>query len=103
MKKIRVSIEYGCDLLWLYDEGGRLIRNGFPTELKNHAELVALNYDILEIYHGLFVNNSVTFEYIGFQSEKEKQDFLSKVYRFIEVLKKEADSNYQIEIESLKF
>ena len=42
MKRIRISFEYQCCPVWVYDEAGYLLYNGLPDEMQDDEALAAL-------------------------------------------------------------
>ncbi|WP_165964778.1 hypothetical protein [Periweissella cryptocerci] len=65
--------------------------NGIPMDAQNYEELDA-ELDILDgKYRELFIDNDVEFSYIGFDSDKAKDEFVSRVKKFASKLKASVD------------
>lgn len=98
MKKLKLSIEYGCYPLWIYNEEDEIIDNDLPEEAKDDKELEKILDKIQELYDSGFINNSKVFEAIGRPEEVEKeilvltnkaQEILDERYsKYYEIMKK---------------
>lgn len=106
MKKLRLLLEYGAYLIWLYDEDGELrgpvrissegyfaddiyLLDGTHKVIKYHedrligqSELESMTNYINEEYPKLFINNEYEFSPKGFDSEEDEQRFGDAV-RFV--------------------
>ncbi len=98
MKKIKFFLDYHCSPIWVYDENGKLVCNGLPSELSNNMELVEMFNKIQIKYESLFENNKIYFGYKGFSSEIEKQEFYLKIFKAIDLLKSIVGDDYIIQI-----
>lgn len=96
IKKIRIMLDYGCYPVWLYDEDNDLIDTLLPEEVRSNAELDAKFDDLQARYEALFVNTSKEFSFTGFQSEEEKNEFLSDWKSAIQDLKIATKGIYEI-------
>src|SRR5699024_8926200 len=97
MKKIKVFLEYQCFPMWVYNENGLLVENDLDEELKDDSEIDNMFVEIQSIYDGLYEDNVVSFEYIGFTSEIEKEAFIQKVENVISLVKDRVGDKYLIE------
>lgn len=79
MKRIRISFEYQCCPVWVYDEAGYLLYNGLPDEMQADKVLAALCADLQYTYDALFVDDGKVFEYLGFTSEDQQLHFEKQV------------------------
>jgi len=86
MKKIKIFLDYQCYPLWAYDEEGELICNDIINELKNETEIEEILDDIQNTYDSLFADNEIYFEYQGFKNEEEKDVFLRKISKVIDLI-----------------
>jgi len=75
MKRIRISFEYQCCPVWVYDEAGYLLYNGLPDEMQDDEALAALCSELQDTYDALFVDDGKVFEYLGFASEEQRLRF----------------------------
>ena len=75
MKRIRISFEYQCHPIWVYDEAGYLLCNGLPDEIQVDEALAALCSELRDTYDALFVDDGKVFEYLGFASKAERDSF----------------------------
>jgi|GEM_PF-2721812 len=98
MTKIRFFFSHGCNPVWTSEADGS-IDNGLPEDLAKNAELVQLTQELEEDYTALFENSPKVFEYRGFSNDADKQAFLDKVYKTIELLRRLASDNYSLQIE----
>ena len=96
IKKIRIMLDYGCYPVWLYDENNDLIDTLLPEEIRSNTELDAKFDDLQARYESLFINTSKEFSFIGFQSEEEKNKFLSDWKSAIQDLKIATKGIYEI-------
>lgn len=76
INKIRLMLDYQCYPVWLYDDDGDVIDTLLPEELREDKELDEKFDDLQSRYDALFIDNGQEFKYIGFSSDKQKQDFL---------------------------
>ncbi|MBU3133907.1 hypothetical protein KPL40_15870 [Clostridium gasigenes] len=97
MKKIKILLDYQCYPLWAYDEQGELICNDLIDELKNETEIKEILDYIQNIYDSLFVDNEVYFEYQGFENEEEKDGFIKKISRVIQLIESKVEKIYIVE------
>lgn len=97
MKKIRFMFDYHCSPIWIYDDKGELICNGFSDELEKENEIAQLTNELADEYDSLFENNETAFEYKGFSSEEDKQFFLKKTNIAVALIKSRLGNNYIVE------
>ena len=76
ISKIRVMLDYRCYPVWLYDEEGDIIDTLLPEELRDDVDLDSKFDNLQDRYDALFIDDGKRFEYIGFESEAEKESFL---------------------------
>jgi len=96
MKTIRFLLEYSCLPIWIYDENGDPCGPMIPDELIDDHELVSLVHKISEEYDALFENTETIFQYIGFTSDREKQEFFDSVERVIDITENKVGALYYI-------
>ncbi len=95
--KIKISLEYHCYPVWLYNANGILIANDLPNELKRDKELDEIFIKIQTIYDNLFIDNSYEFKYIGFSDNELKKQFSKDIDNAIETLTNKLNTNIVIE------
>lgn len=100
MIKIKFAFEYHCYPVWIYDEDGILIENDLPGELVNDEELNALLEKIQEKFDSLYIDDSVVFEYKGFENSEEKNMFIKDVSIAVNMLTSRLNEKYIFEDES---
>lgn len=96
IKKIRVMLDYGCYPVWLYDEEDDLIDTLLPEEIRSNSKLDSKFDDLQARYEALFVNNSKEFSFQGFQTETDKEQFLSDWKKTVEELVVALNGKYEI-------
>ncbi|MBQ4544615.1 MAG: hypothetical protein II996_03490 [Oscillospiraceae bacterium] len=96
IKKIRVMLDYGCYPVWLYDEADDLVDTLLPEELRSNAELDAKFDDLQARYEALFINNSKEFSFVGFESESERDKFLSDWKSAVDALTVATHGTYEV-------
>lgn len=97
MNKIKMFLEYQCFPMWVYNANGELVENDLVEELKNDIEIDHMFVEIQSIYDGLYEDDAMNFEYIGFASEIEKEAFIQKVENAISLVKERVGDKYLIE------
>ena len=97
MKRIRISFEYQCCPVWVYDEAGYLLYNGLPDGMQDDKVLAALCADLQYTYDALFVDDGKVFAYLGFASEAERDSFEKQVAVLRERLAATCGDRYRIE------
>ena len=97
MKRIRISFEYQCCPVWLYDEAGHLLCNGLPDEMQDDVGLAVLCDELQDIYDALFVDDGKVFEYLGFASEDQQLHFEKQVAVLREKLETACGDRYHID------
>lgn len=121
---LRISFEYQCSLLWLVDySDGLFLENvvinskgyfesnysdlnkkpyfkRFPEErLRDRKDLEDACEHLNSVYSTLFIDNEVEFSYKGFDSKKEKRNYLRLLNKFCNEIKKLLADRYTLEIE----
>ena len=96
VKKIRVMLDYKCYPVWLYDEEDNIIDTLLPEELRDDIELDSKFDDLQARYDELFIDDDKRFEFVGFQSEIEKESFLHDWELAINELIQKASGRYEI-------
>lgn len=97
MKRIRISFEYQCCPVWVYDEAGYLLYNGLPDEMQDDVGLAALCNELRDTYDALFVDDGKVFEYLGFASEEQRLRFEKQVAVLRDRLAAACGDRYHIE------
>ena len=97
MKKIKISLEYKCYPLWVYDQDNNLINNDLVGELKNEIEIENQLNEIQEIFNGLFEDNPILFEYKGFSKMSDKENLQKKINKLILEIEEKIGNKYIIE------
>lgn len=97
MKRIRISFEYQCCPVWVYDEAGYLLYNGLPDGMQADEALTALCGELQDMYDALFVDDGKVFAYLGFASEAERDSFEKQVAVLRERLAAACGDRYRIE------
>lgn len=96
MKLVKFNLEYGAFPIWIYDEVGNFLMNDIPPEILEDSdicrELIAIQND----YNNLFIDDSLVFEYVGFQDEKDEKNFNDRVKKVISELKEFLEKKYRI-------
>ncbi len=96
MKKIEISLEYGCFPVWLYDDAGSLADTTLPSEASDDIELLGLFNDIQARFEATFINNSQEFTDKGFASKEEERSFYKDLDVAVEKLNSHCSGLYEI-------
>ena len=99
MKKVWFFFDYGTWPVWYQDENMDVRNSDLPPEVRNNADLEKLMREIEDEYENLFINNSYEFTYVGFKDEKSWKKFIKKVNKFIKLLKKNVEPEYEVHLE----
>lgn len=94
--KLRLMLDYHCYPVWLYDESGNIIDTLLPEELRSDTELDAKFDNLQERFDALFIDNEHEFSFKGFQTEKEKQQFLNDWQSAVSDLRSKVAGRYEI-------
>jgi hypothetical protein len=100
MRTVRFMFDYGADVLWLYDEDGRLIDNCAPPELSDYPGIVSDLRRIEDTYASLFLNTPHVFEWVGFKSDVERTEFVTLVQDTIAKIRAAVGDKYLIKDDS---
>ena len=98
MKKVKISLEYKCFPVWIYDEDNRLVDNDLPSELIGDPEIDPPFVHIQEIFDSLFLDDKREFKYIGFETAEQRESFLEEVFSSINLLRNKLSGEYKIEV-----
>ena len=96
VKTLRIMLEYHCYPVWLYDEDGNIIDTLLPEELRSDSDLDARFDDLQTRYDALFTDNTHEFDYIGFKTEAEKNEFIEDWENSVEELREKTHGRYEI-------
>ncbi len=97
MKRIKIYLDYKCFPIWIYNDKGELIDNDLPKELADDKQADEVFVKIQNIYDDLFINDSIEFKYIGFSSEKDREEYLKMLDDAVKLLKIKLGDSYDIE------
>lgn len=100
--KIRLYLEYGQEPVWLYDREGAVIDVGLPPEWTDDKNLYQAMMELSDVYDALFVNDDMTFEYVGFETEAQKEKIEKLADDFVKMIIAKNDNRYTIQ-NDLKF
>ena len=96
MKVIKIKLEYGCFPVWIYDENDKLLENDLPPNLIGDSEVDPIFVRIQKMYDGLYLDNEREFRYIGFNEEKERENFFRELLLAINLLRDKVNGEYII-------
>lgn len=96
MKKIKISLEYRCFPIWIYD-GNCLIDNELPSVLINDKDIELQCIEVQEIFDELYIDNGIEFRYIGFNNINKKTEFFRKIKHIELALHEKVGFEYKIE------
>ena len=96
VKKLNLSLEYGCYPVWLLDEDDNIIDTLLPEELRNDHELDTKFADLQARYEATFINDGHVFEGIGFKTKEEEDAFRFDWQQVVEELIEKTKGNYVI-------
>ncbi len=97
MNTLKYSLEYNCYPIWNYNEGGELVDNDLPRELREDMELDSMLLKVQEVFDSLFIDTTKEFSSHGFQTEEARQDFLHLLLASIKLLQDRYGTKYHIE------
>ncbi|MFU2164940.1 hypothetical protein ACMZ6Z_09240 [Streptococcus pluranimalium] len=101
MKCIKVSFEYKCFPLWIYDESGDFLDNDLPVELVNDNELDKKLRALQSVYDGLFINESKLFKFNGFADRKAEEQFYKEIDIIVRELREKVGRAYEIIVKNV--
>lgn len=93
MKTIKLSLEYGCSPVWVYEDDC-LVGTGLPSDLADVADLERLLLEMQTIFESGFFNTPTTFEDTPFSPE-EKEALGVRLDRVLAILGEHA-KDYRI-------
>ena len=97
MNTLKYSLEYHCYPIWNYDESGELVDNDLPDDLRSDEELDSLLLNVQERFDNLFTDTPREFSSHGFNTEIDRQSFLSLLFSSVDLLRQRYGANYLIE------
>lgn len=97
MNTLKYSLEYHCYPIWNYDASGALVDNDLPDELRSDNELDSLLLKIQDLFDSLYVDTPKEFVFYGFQTERDRQEFLSLLFASVSIIQQRYGSNYHVE------
>lgn len=97
MKKIKISLEYRCFPIWIYDEKNSLIDNDLPNTLLNDKYIALQCVEVQELFDKLYLNNGIEFKYIGFNDVGRRTEFLNKIETIELALREKVGLDFKIE------
>ena len=97
MEKIKIIFEYHCFPIWRYDGNDNLIENDLPSNLVGDIIIDPLFVSLQDEFDSLFKDDGINFEYIGFEQEDFKNQFICRVDEAIKLLRVKVGDNYVIE------
>ena len=97
MKTLKISLEYKCFPIWIYDENDVFVDNDLPEDIMQNKELDAKLVKLQEIFDSLYVDTPREFHARNFETEEERMRFLSLLFECKEILETQYGSRYRIE------
>ncbi|MEW4369215.1 hypothetical protein [Paenibacillus kandeliae] len=97
MKRIKLALEYKCYPIWIYDEYDQLIDNNIVDELVGESYIVDKLDEIQAIYNHLFVDDTIQFQFKGFNSLKDKEHFLALIHEIVPAIEQKLIGQYKIQ------
>ncbi|MCL2212441.1 MAG: hypothetical protein FWB93_01215 [Oscillospiraceae bacterium] len=101
MIKLKFSLEYKCNPIWILDDDGDVIENCLPDVLIKDKRIAKYLHEISEQFDSLYEDNELNFEFLGFSNETEKKVFYDKVTQTINLIKTKIDRIYSFETKVL--
>lgn len=95
MKTIRLSLEWSCDPVWVYEEDGIASTPGLPEELEDNKELVGLMNKIRTEFDSQYINTEKEFTGVGFKTEAERKEFKQDLIKFSAMVKQAVGDKYK--------
>ena len=99
--KLELMPEYLCCPIWLINEDGLLIGDGYPEEVLRDESLKRKFDELQAMYDTRFIDTPHVFEHRGFRSEAEKELFIRKWKAAVAELTEKTHGRYEI-VDKLK-
>ena len=95
--KVRLLLDYGADLVWIYDENDVLIDNALPPEWRDDEELDDARMAVMDMYESFFINNKHEFVYVGPKDEEARRRFRSLAERAVAMVEERSTGRYAVQ------
>ena len=100
MKTLKISLEYKCYPVWIYDENGDIEDSYLPDDLLGDTELKNLLDSIQERYDNLFLDENGEEDFqseTGFKNEADRKQFYADLQKAYNIMKDRYSDKYIIE------
>ncbi|MEA4824344.1 MAG: hypothetical protein VB111_09565 [Clostridiaceae bacterium] len=96
MLEFRLSLEYACYPVWIIIDGMEEDDHPVFDEINSDPELAKLLRALQNDYEALFINDTHTFEYVGFRTKEEQARFIEQARHVICMVKARFGGRYAI-------
>ncbi len=96
MKTLQLCLDYGAYPIFINDEDGLTLDNYLPEDSENDPVLLPLMKDITKKYEACFINNEKEFDWKGFKTKEEAEDFIEELKEFSRLIKERYGEDYII-------
>ncbi|WP_288567791.1 hypothetical protein [uncultured Treponema sp.] len=99
MEIIKIKFDYMCFPVWIYNENNELKTNDLPDYLIGDKIIDTMFVELQNIYNSLFIDDMEKFEFKGFLSDEDKNNFLNRVSYAVNLLTQKVNKSTIIEFD----
>lgn len=99
MEIIKIKFDYMCFPVWIYNENNELKINDLPDYLIGDKIIDSMFVELQNIYNSLFIDDMEKFEFKGFLSNEDKNNFLTRVSYAVNLLTQKVNKSTIIEFD----
>ena len=96
---IKIKFDYMCFPVWIYNENNELKTNDLPDYLIGDKIIDTMFVELQNIYNSLFIDDMEKFEFKGFLSDEDKNNFLNRVSYAVNLLTQKVNKSTIIEFD----
>jgi len=105
MKTLKISLEYKCYPVWIYDEDGDIEDSYLPDDLLGDEELKSLFDSIQERFNNLYLDENGEEDFHSesdFKSDNDRKLFYEDLNKAVDLLKERYGDRYIIEYNEIR-
>lgn len=105
MKTLKISLEYKCYPVWIYDEDGDIKDSYLPDDLLGDKELKSLFDSIQERFNNLYLDENGEEDFHSendFKNDNDRKLFYDDLNKAVDLLKKRYGDRYIVEYNEIR-
>lgn len=100
MKTLKISLEYKCYPVWIYDEDGDIEDSYLPDDLSGDEELKSLFDSIQDRFNNLYLDENGEEDFQtenDFKNDNDRKQFYDDLNKAVSLLKERYSDKYIVE------